>query len=37
LNLETYLERLHWEEPVVIEEPEGVDDFANILEFVEPE
>ena len=22
LNLETYLERLHWEEPVVIEEPE---------------
>jgi hypothetical protein len=22
LNLETYLERLHWQEPVVIEEPE---------------
>jgi len=22
LDLETYLERLHWEEPVVIEEPE---------------
>jgi hypothetical protein len=24
IDLETYLERLHWEEPVVIEEPEDL-------------
>jgi hypothetical protein len=36
LNLESYLERLHWEPPVE-EDLEMADELDGILEFVEPE
>ena len=36
LDLETYLERLHWEPPVE-EDLEMADELDGILEFVEPE
>jgi hypothetical protein len=36
LNLESYLERLHWEPPVE-DDLEMADELDGILEFVEPE